>query len=401
MPRVRRARLRRRPAAEPASGSKGVQHDATSRSDQAPTTGRRRDGAHGEWVAVLKTRDRCSSGRMPVRRACTSRQASQCGRKRTGAGVSGSGRGAPGRSSKLLPCLVSVPHKVEVRAAAPGLADADACPGRDGAPGSRSEGSQVGSHEMGSALSRGAVAGTQPMLRERQAISPPSFPRSRGRHADQVHPGAHAAQEPGTHPAQLARVPRPVGQRSTQLGSRGIHRGAVRRAVRAQEPGPSCLPDALRVGPVLVTRDDMDRGPHEGRLDHLATLQCRRQFMPSKAFDPCPEAHIGGWRVLGLQATDLGEGTRYVDARALQQQLARQERPAEGRLAEGARGHAGLAGPPATGTLVSSRQSAQMPTTLRWPRSTRKPRASWRSFTRQAASSAPISQARWQSEQCR
>ena len=40
------------------------------------------------------------------------------------------------------------------------------------------------------------------------------------------------------------------------------------------------------------------------------------------------------------------------------------------------RGSRGPAGPPAAGARVSSRQSPQTPTTLRWPRSTRKPRAS-------------------------
>ena len=44
---------------------------------------------------------RCSSGRMPVRRAWTSSVASQVGRKRTGAGVSAGGSGARGRSSRV------------------------------------------------------------------------------------------------------------------------------------------------------------------------------------------------------------------------------------------------------------------------------------------------------------
>ena len=43
-------------------------------------------------IFVLKIRGRCSSGRIPLRRAWTSSDASQVGRKRTGAGVSGSGQ---------------------------------------------------------------------------------------------------------------------------------------------------------------------------------------------------------------------------------------------------------------------------------------------------------------------
>ena len=49
-------------------------------------------------VLVLKIRGRCASAMMPLRRAWTSRLASQVGRKRTGAGVAGSGIGASGRS---------------------------------------------------------------------------------------------------------------------------------------------------------------------------------------------------------------------------------------------------------------------------------------------------------------
>src|SRR5947199_39040 len=55
-------------------------------------------------VFVLKTSGRYGSGRIWVRRACTSNVASQVGRNRTVAGVDASGSGALGRSTSSFPC---------------------------------------------------------------------------------------------------------------------------------------------------------------------------------------------------------------------------------------------------------------------------------------------------------
>ena len=60
---------------------------------------------------VWKISGRNRSGRIWVRRACTSSVASKVGRKRTGAGASGPGSGAPRTSSQLAAFLVSEPSQ--------------------------------------------------------------------------------------------------------------------------------------------------------------------------------------------------------------------------------------------------------------------------------------------------
>ena len=85
------------PHASRAGGGTARAGRARPRSATSRRPGRRRGTSENECGAfVWKMRGRYSSGRIAVRRAWTSSVASQVGRKRTGAGVSGSGSGARG-----------------------------------------------------------------------------------------------------------------------------------------------------------------------------------------------------------------------------------------------------------------------------------------------------------------
>ena len=84
------------------SGSKGSRAIVPSAWRQVPATAPSTRKVGNECgVRVEKMRGRKRSGRIPVRRAWTRSVASQVGRKRTGAGTSPAGRGAPGRREPL------------------------------------------------------------------------------------------------------------------------------------------------------------------------------------------------------------------------------------------------------------------------------------------------------------
>jgi hypothetical protein len=73
----------------------------------------------------------------------------------------------------------------------------------------------------------------------------------------------------------------------------------------------------------------VDRGPHQRRLNDLASLQRSRQRRALEALDARPEADVHRWRVLRLDAGELLErrGQRQVDS--IEQPLAGEQRAVE------------------------------------------------------------------------
>jgi hypothetical protein len=139
--RARRAARSRRP--------KGWISTRPSRWRQVPATAPSTRKVGSEWgLRAVKIFWRCSSGRTPVRRAWTRSVASQVCRNRTGAGVSGCGRGAPWEVEQLIAGLVAETAQPQPRDDSGDGRRSNPRPARDGGDRRRAESCEVAANEV-------------------------------------------------------------------------------------------------------------------------------------------------------------------------------------------------------------------------------------------------------------
>ena len=239
---------RRRVAAS--SGPNGCELDPPVLVPPVPATAPSTRNVGNECgVLTWNTLGGSSSGRIPARRAWTSSVASQVGRKRDGAGVFGSGSGAPRQVEQLLAVLGAEPPQLEPRQRRSSAATREPGPARDVL--ARTPGrSRRGSGATSSSIASPAVTArrSEPVLREGVQVGPPPLPRARRRRPHQVDPQpdaaravrlADAARRSPRAAAPVARSARPqpsrrAGHRRRGVGASPASRGATARAARSR-----------------------------------------------------------------------------------------------------------------------------------------------------------------------
>ena len=135
---------------------------------------------------VLKIRGRKSSGRTPVRGAWTRRVASQVGRKRGGAGVSGVRQRRPREVDELLALLVPEVTRADAFERACDGVGCEPRPAADVGLPRRSERAQVTTDQSLAVLLRVGVVRPDPVLGEREQVGAPALPGPGRRHAHEV-----------------------------------------------------------------------------------------------------------------------------------------------------------------------------------------------------------------------
>ena len=276
-------------------------------------------------VFVPKILGRCSSGRKPVRRAWTSRLASQVPRKRGGAGVSGSGRGAPGTSSR------SSSRSRSSRASDGGRRSRGGRPVNDDdvLGGRRAEAGEVAGDEVVDRVlvaERGRRA--DPVLGERVEVGPAALPRARRRRAHEVDPQPDHPRGLLAH--ELLDLLAPHGVAAGQRRPHPLRRLDRRVDLRGAQPRRAArLPHRDRERPEVLPRDQVDRAAHQRRLDDAAVLERAREVVAHEALDARPQADVHRRRVLRLQPRHPLEHPGDRVGRPLQQPLAGQESPVE------------------------------------------------------------------------
>ena len=287
---------------------------------------------------MLKTRGRYSSGRICVRLAWTRSVASQTGRKRGGAGVSGSGSGARGRSSSSLPS--SSRKRRSSQPLQRGREVADRQPAQSAISACGPARSRPGSAARGARRPRRGVdlLAADPVLGVAYEVGAPPLPGARGRNADEREPGADSAclRAPaeqlldllpaGSGPARGRREPRAASRSSRARARRGASRSHQLALARSSI--------AERERPVVAARDEVDRGPHQRRLDDRPPLERARECVALEPVQPRPQADVHRGRVLRLDPADPLERPRDRRPRPLQQVLAGEEGPVQVALRE-------------------------------------------------------------------
>ena len=291
---------------------------------------------------MLNTLGRCSSGRSPVRLAWASSVASQCGRKRTGRRRVGIGERRVRQVDELAAGLVPVANEGQPFPAPPGVA-------------------RPGSRPMSAMSRHGAGPNARRWARTRCA-SPSSSVASGGptqSSASASRSARRRSQVPDggtrTRSTQTLRLPtNPAPSSPSSLTVRGpsderlgggarLRRPASPRSAPAdpdaERPGPARLAHAERVAPVLAPRYDVDRRPHERRLDDGPLLEGLGQRRTTEAGEPGPQPDVARRRVLRLEPADLLDGVLERDRRAFEQQLAGEQRAVEGAAGQDAFGH--------------------------------------------------------------
>ena len=267
-------------------------------------------------VFVLKTFERCSSGRICARRAW-SQQASRPTPAAAvpGAGVSASGSGNRGRSMSSAPS--SARKRRSSRSASAALTAPIGRPAQSAVScrRRRSEGAQVARDQSrrGVALRRCGV-GADPLARQRELVGSAAVPGTRRRYADQVEPGIDRADPRRPLADQLLQLPAgdhaiadtgfDGARDSRQLGGR-------RKALaRAQPLLAAALAGRRRPRPPVARGDEMDRCPQQRPLDNRAPLERPRQRIAVEVLKPRPQSDVHRRRVLGLDAADALERLR-------------------------------------------------------------------------------------------
>ena len=236
------------------------------------------------------------------------------GRKRTGAGVSWSGRGASGRSKSSRPRssrnVVNRSRSRSTTARNP----VQSRPGRDVRDRSGAERAEVPEHEIVDRR-RGSGRTTEPGLggRERHlgALSPEAARR-------RLHERELAARERERGRVVLRE---PVGERRPQLrpGSglrqqspcEGEHRsevdaGKLRRVRRVPgDLGVDERPDERREKEAVVRADEMDGRAHRRHADDSMLLEQGRERLRPEAGEPAPERDVRIPRHLRLQPDQM------------------------------------------------------------------------------------------------
>ena len=261
------------------------------------------------------------------------------------AGVSGSGQRCVRQVDQLSTLLVAEPPQVEARRRPSSRRSRrDARPRRDLAPaspdrtraGTPGRGASVPpprSRPVGRPNPRRARGG--PPCRRSQV--PDGGTRTRSTHRPRV------PTKPLAQVAELLHGPRTVeqGRRAAPSAERSISASGVPVAP-AERPAPllpPCLPDAQRIAPVLASRNDVDRHPHQRRLDHRPVLEGVGQRVATEGRETRPQPDIARRGVLGLEAADLLDRLRDGQRCPLEQQLAREQGAVQRRHAEDRFGH--------------------------------------------------------------
>ena len=183
-----------------------------------------------------------------------------------------------------------------------------------------------------------ASSGPDPRGRERQAVGATTLPGAGRRDPDEVDPEPEVADEAAPVRAELLDRARAVRQLGSQALGPVDERGFVGIG-QPQRPDAPGLADAGRVVPEPGAADHVDRRPHERGLDDAPILQRRGQRVAPEAGQPRPQPHVARWGVLGLEAADLVDRLGDGQRRALQEQLAGEERAVQGALGEDPLGH--------------------------------------------------------------
>ena len=191
-------------------------------------------------VFVEKTRGRCSSGRIPVRRWWTRSVASHVGRNRGGAGVSPSGIGARGRSISSWP-----DSSRKRRSVVASIVGAIVAGGTPAQPASvlhrrRAEPAQVTGARAARDLLPRSPPRRRPTARGARTNRRAAAPRARGRNTDELEleggavPGRRVDPKLGD---ELVATPRPVREELRHLARGRVHLPRRRlAAVRLQPP---------------------------------------------------------------------------------------------------------------------------------------------------------------------
>ena len=188
-------------------------------------------------------------------------------------------------------------------------------------------------HQMGGGLAAGVHGGRpDPVLGEREQVGAAALPRTRRRRAHEVHPQAGAERpvladelvELGAPEHVAAAQPAPHGAR--RAGQR-VRAGLLRP--RPQPQRASHVARGERERPEVRARDEVDRHAHERRLHHGPLDERVGQRLPLEALEPGPQADVHRRRVLRLDPADRLERPWQRHPAAVEQQLAREQRPVE------------------------------------------------------------------------
>ena len=268
------ARARRR---DPRLSTRRVQHDPPvdegprrRRRDRRPGTCRPRTGSSSRRPSA-----RWASGstpgpasmdeqvRVPVRE-----EADRRGRVLVRGGTSG-------EVDQLAAPLVPVRHEGEIRRSPLRVDHADPGPVGDVLPRRRPESPEVRADEVLQPLLLGRVVRADPVLREGEPVGAPALPRARRRDADEVHPVAQRPDEALRDVAELLDRLRAVARASRSRSAVSRRRCSGGSGLHALRPLLARTPDAGGEQPELPARDEVDRRPHQRRLDHRPVLQRR------------------------------------------------------------------------------------------------------------------------------
>ena len=319
-----------------ARGSNGSSRTSPRSWRQVPATAPSTRKVGNEWGALVwKMRPRCRSGRSWVRRAWTSRLASQVDRNRGGAGVPGSGRGASGRSNSSPPRSSRNRRGPDPLQHRPQPGQGQAGPGAQVGQGRRPEPGQVAADQVLEGLVGVGRPGAEPVGGQAVQVGPAPLPGARGRNPDHVDeepdPGPDRPRRPpvGEQPEQLALAGRAGGQPLPDQGGGRLGVGAAELA--AGRPDPPLLaggPDGLGERRVVGGRDDVDGDPQQGRLDR------RRSSSALSAGRGGSRAAATRGRRTARGRTGPGarrpvRGPRGRELRALEEELAGQQGPVE------------------------------------------------------------------------
>jgi hypothetical protein len=187
----------------------------------------------------------------------------------------------------------------------------------------------------------------QPVLCRGVEVRTAARPGARRRHSHHVHPQRRVLPElVAQQLADLGGGHRLAGHPLPQpAGGRGQRTRAAGRFARAQHPAPARLADGDGERPPIRRGDEVDGDPQERALRDAAPLERPIQLIPLEALEPRPQPHVHRRRVLRLDPAHALERLRNARAAALEQQLAREQRPVELALGEDAGRHRAAARP--------------------------------------------------------
>ena len=183
---------------------------------------------------------------------------------------------------ELAAVLVLVAGELEPLAAAFRVGDRDSRPRGNVAPRRRAEGPEIGSDEVRQAL--------RPPRHRADRPSPPRGPGGRPAVAPMCPTVGRGRDRPRGRGCRRTRLParrapspsaaRP--RRATSHLSCCLLQGSfvARRPGSPERPSASSPPDTQREAPELASRDDMNRGPHQRRLDDAPVLEGLGERVP-------------------------------------------------------------------------------------------------------------------------